>query len=139
MHSYNYSKFWPTYLIRGAVNVCLMSPGAQSPGLGCPFRKASACSGSRADRDLSRALNSFRLGLSGSLRRGELNGRPASGQTRPGADREHDSEEPCDSPLSGTSLFGNAKYDGLSEKKITFVNKQHYLSDLYPIWYNEEK
>lgn len=80
--------------MRGAVNVCRMSPGAQSPGLGCPFKKASACSGSRADRDLNKALNSFRRGLSGSLRRGELNGRPTSGQTRPGADREHGSEEP---------------------------------------------
>lgn len=103
--------------MRGAVNVCLMSPGAQSPGLGCPFKNASACSGSLADNDLSKALNSFLLGLSGSLRRGEPNGRPASGQTRPGADREHGSDGPCDSALSVTSLLGNAKYDGLSVKK----------------------
>lgn len=83
-----------TYLILGAVNVCLISPGAQSPGLGCPFKNASACSGSLADKDLSKALNSFRLGLSGSLCRGDPSGRPASGHTRPGAEREHGSEEP---------------------------------------------
>lgn len=81
-----------TYLMRGEVNVCLMSPGAQSPGLGCPFKNPSACSGSLADNDRNRALNSFLLGLSGSLRLGELRGRPASGQTRPGADREHGSD-----------------------------------------------
>lgn len=74
--------------------MCLMSPGAQSPGLGWPFRNASACSGSLADKDLSKALNSFLLGLSGSLRLGEPSGRPASGQTRPGADLEHGSREP---------------------------------------------
>lgn len=74
--------------MRGAVNVCRMSPGAQSPGRGCPLRKASACSGSRADSDRSNARNSLRRGLSGSLRRGEPSGLTESDQTRLGADRE---------------------------------------------------
>lgn len=68
--------------------MCLMSPGAQSPGLGWPFKNASAWSGSLADRDRNNALNSLRLGLSGSLRRGEPKGLKFSGQTRLGAERE---------------------------------------------------
>lgn len=92
--------------------MCFISPGAQSPGLGWPFRKASACSGSLADNDLNNALNSFLLGLSGSLRRGELNGRILSDQTRGGAEREHCSVLAADvlAPVASvTSLSGNAK------------------------------
>lgn len=105
-------------MILGAVKLCLISPGAQSPGLGCPFKNASACSGSFAESDLNKALNSFRLGLSGSRRLGEPRGR-MSVQTRLGAEREHGSDVDCDSELSVTSLFGSAKYDGLSAKEIT--------------------
>lgn len=93
-----------------------MSPGAQSPGLGCPRKKASACSGSFAERERSNALNSLRLGLSGSLRRGDPRDL-ASAQTRLGADREHGSAVGAwESALSKTSAFGSAKYDGLSAK-----------------------
>lgn len=104
-----------SYFNLGAVKVCFISLGAQSPGLGCPLRNASACSGSLAESDLSRALNSLRLGLSGSLRRGELSGR-MSDQPLAGADREHCSAlaAAAELALSATSLSGNAKYDGLS-------------------------
>lgn len=90
--------------------MCLMSPGAQSPGLGSPFRNLSACSGSLADSDRSRALNSFLLGLSGSLRRGEVSGRTPSVHVLAGAEREYCSVPEAREPaLSGTSLSGNAK------------------------------
>lgn len=105
-----------TYFILGAVNVCLISRGAQSPGRGCPFKNASACSGSLAESDLNSALNSLRRGLSGSRLLGESRGR-ISVHTRLGAEREHGSEVVDDgSELSVTSLFGSAKYDGLSRK-----------------------
>lgn len=96
------------YLIRGAVKVCLMSRGAQSPGLGWPLRKASACSGSRADSERSSARNSLRRGLSGSRRRGEPSGRTDSPHTRLGADLEYSAPD-AESTLSDTFLSGNAK------------------------------
>lgn len=94
------------------MEVYLTSPGAQSPGLGCPLKNASASSGSRADNDLSSALNSRRLGLSGSRRLGEPKDLLLSVQTLPGADREQTSvgvERPFDKVASDTSLSGNAK------------------------------
>lgn len=131
----NYEKeYFHIYFIRGAVNVCLISPGAQSPGLGSPLRNASACSGSLADRDRRSARNSFLLGLSGSLRLGEPSGptRTWSGQTRLGADREYASL-PWNSALSVTSLSGNAKYDGLSETKfiLNFYKVKQYSYFVY--------
>lgn len=102
----------------------LMSPGAQSPGLGWPLRKASACSGSLAESDLSRARNSFLLGLSGSLLRGELSGRAPSAHALAGADREYCSDGVDKGlALSATSLSVNAKYDGLSTTKYKTMCK----------------
>lgn len=115
-------KLTYTYLILGAVYVFLISPGAQSPGLGWPLRKASACSGSFADSDLRSALNSFLLGLSGSLLLGELRGRPPSAHALAGADREYCSDPVvCGFALSATSLSENAKYDGLSITKFIII------------------
>lgn len=101
-----------------------MSPGAQSPSLGCPLRNPSACSGSLADSDRNSALNSFLLGLSGSRLLGEPKDLIESGH-RLGADREYTS--PACSALLGTSLFGNAKYEGLSVMKYIYVRNAIWL------------